>query len=211
MRTMYDSVNASAIPDTAAMVAGYVSGPYAWHQQDWERFVHARCVHIATSADVDNGEVLDVERTDATPAQVPAWLQKRAEKGVLGSVYCGLDAVPQVLAACVSASVAFPPLWIAHWDNTQELPGFAVAKQYKSTNAWDISVVRNHWPGVDPEESGNATPPSERYFASVSVEVLSAFYRVRSSRLTGLLGQKDQLMAELVKVTSLIRSTYGLS
>ena len=74
MRTMYDSIHASAIPANAKMVAGYVDGLFKWSTADWARFPHAVKVRIACFGHTDSGQVLDVEAGNATPAQAPAWV-----------------------------------------------------------------------------------------------------------------------------------------
>lgn len=152
---MYDSVTAKDIPASAAMVAGYVSGPFRWSDADWARFPNATKVRIATRANVNDGHVLDVEPGAATPAQAPGWVQMRRAAGVDPTVYCSLGAWPAVRAAFAAADVAEPHYWIAHYDYSPALPGGAVAKQYadpahNSGGHYDKSSVADYWPGIDP-------------------------------------------------------------
>src|SRR4051812_12158924 len=99
MRTMYDSVNAGAIPRDAALVAGYLApSRYAWSAADWARFPHAVKVRIAIFADVDDGHVLDVEPGDATPAEAPGWVKRRRAAGIDPTVYCNASTWPTVRA-----------------------------------------------------------------------------------------------------------------
>lgn len=149
MRIMYDSVNPTAIPRDAQMVAGYVNGPYKWKDTDWALFPHAVHVGIAVRAAYNGGEVLDVEIGDATPAQAPGWVQMRRAAGVDPSVYCNSSTWPEVRAAFSAAGVAAPHYWIAHYDGNPAIPNGAVAKQYQNTTGWDLSSVADYWPGID--------------------------------------------------------------
>jgi hypothetical protein len=159
MRTMYDSITARDIPLTAAVVLGYVNGTFEWSSADWDRFPHAVKVRCATRATVDDGHVLDVEQGDATPAQAPGWVQMRRRAGLATpTVYCSASAWPSVKAAFTAAGVAAPLYLIAHYDGDPAIPAGAIGKQYRdppnSGGHWDLSVVADHWPGVDP------TPPA---------------------------------------------------
>lgn len=160
MRTMYDSVDASAIPADAELVAGYVNGPYAWSQDAWSRFPHARAVPIATRADYDGGIVLDVENGDATPQQVAGWLKLRRRHGVDPSVYVQESQWEAVRQACWSARVAEPHYWVAHWDAGTDIPAGAVALQHTNTPGYDVSSVADYWPGVDPLPEPPAASPA---------------------------------------------------
>jgi len=149
MRTMYDSVNPSRIPRDAQIVAGYVNGPYAWSDTDWALFPNAVHVGIAVRASYNGGQVLDVEAGDALPAQAPGWVEMRRVVGVDPSIYCSESLWPSVARAFNTAGVVAPHWWIAHYDGIGVLPTGAVAKQYRNTPDWDLSVVADFWPGVD--------------------------------------------------------------
>lgn len=158
MRIMFDSVTASAIPADAVMVAGYVDGVYRWAHADWDRFPNAVQVRIAVHPGTDDGQVLDVERGDATPAQAPAWVVARRAVGVDPSVYCSLAVWDEVKAAFAGAGVVEPHYWIAAYPgNGPNLYPGSVAHQYRDTGPngenVDMSVVADFWPGVDTEEN----------------------------------------------------------
>lgn len=154
-RTMYDSVTADSIPVSATMVAGYVDGRYANIPAMRTRFPHARIVEIAVFHTTDDGQVLDVETGDATPAQSVSWVQMRRRAGADPSVYCNTSVLPSVITEFKNAGVSQPHYWIAHWDNVATLPAGAVAKQYADSkmvgHEYDVSVVVDYWPGVDPK------------------------------------------------------------
>lgn len=152
MRLMYDAVNPNNVPTNAVMVAGYVDGRYAWKPADWARFPSAVKVFIAVFPSTNAGQVLDCEAGDATPAQVAGWLTMRRRAGVDPTVYCSLAAWPAVEDAVNASHVAQPHWWIAaHPGNGPNLYANTVAHQYQDVNnLYDLSVVADFWPGVDP-------------------------------------------------------------
>lgn len=150
-RLMYDGVTPSRIPIEATMVAAYVDGRYANVVAMRSRFPHARLVTIAVFASTNAGNVLDVEKGDATPTQAPGWVVKRRRAGIDPTVYCSASLWPSVRQAFRSLNVPEPHYWIADYDGDPRIPAGAIAKQYKNTPGYDISSVVNYWPGVDPK------------------------------------------------------------
>lgn len=154
---MYDSTAAADIPRDAAIVAGYLPpSRYAWSAADWARFPSAVKVRIVIFATVNDGHVLDVEQGDARPDEVPGWVQMRRRAGLATpTVYCSLSIWQACRDACARAGVPEPLWWIARYDNNPVIPVGAVAKQYANEplagGHFDLSVVADHWPGVDQE------------------------------------------------------------
>lgn len=151
-RVGYDSINASAIPSNAQVVAGYVDGRFAWTAADWALFPNAAKVRIAVFASTNDGAVLDVETGDATPQQAPGWCQMRRAAGQIPTIYCNESTWPAVVSAFTSAGVPLPLWWEALYDDVAQLPANAIAKQYTDnppSNPYDTSVVADYWPGVD--------------------------------------------------------------
>jgi hypothetical protein len=119
-------------------------------------------VGIATQAAYNVGQVLDVERYDATPDQAPGWVQRRRAAAVDPSVYCNASTWPSVRQAFADAQVAEPHYWIAKYDGNASIPTDAVAKQHTNTAGWDESSVADYWPGVDgagPPPTGGGSAP----------------------------------------------------
>jgi hypothetical protein len=156
---MYDGITPSNLPAGAAMVAGYVDGWYANMTEMAARFPGATRVGIAVHASTDDGIVLDVETGDASPSQAPGWVVMRRSHGLDPSVYCNTDTWPAVRAAFAAAGVPEPHYWIAQYDNAAVIPAGAIAKQYQETDPWDVSVVADYWPGVDPVPAPPPPPP----------------------------------------------------
>lgn len=205
-RTMYDGINsdASVIPITAELVAGYVDGLYAWTQADWDRFPHSIHVGIAVHQTTDAGDVLDVENGNASPAESVGWVEMRRRAGADPSVYMSLDVWPQVQAAFRSAGVPEPHYWVAHYDGVQEIPAGAVAKQYQNGPSWDLSVVADYWPGVDP------TPVHSDAHVVVLQELLNA--DGEHLVVDGVKGPltKEAFTAALGRVGTLVEGSSGL-
>ena len=156
---MFDAIAAKApgIPVDAEMVAGYVDGAFAWSAADWARFPRAVLVEIACFASTNLGQVLDVEKGNATPAQAPAWVHMRRAAGCDPTVYCSLSNWPTVKAAFATAGIAEPHWWVADYSLGQvpQIPAGAVALQYTDNppaSPYDTSVVADYWPGVDSQE-----------------------------------------------------------
>lgn len=148
---MVDSINPLAISLDAPMVAGYISGHWTWTQAGWDRFPHVKHVHIATSASVNAGDVLDCEPGDATPEQCRGWVERRIAAGVYRpTIYMNRSTWPAVQKACAGLPVDY---WVADWTNKPHgLPG-AAAVQFASVQAQDIDlsyVTDPNWPHLVP-------------------------------------------------------------
>ena len=152
MRIMYDSIMPSNIPRDAQMVAGYVKPHrYAWKDSDWAMFPSAVKVRISIFAWLNDGHVLDIETGAAAPAEAPAWVKMRRNAGIDPTVYCSLSLWPAVRAAFIANKVPEPHYWIAAYPgNGPNLYPGSVAHQYADPGPFDISVVADYWPGIDP-------------------------------------------------------------
>jgi hypothetical protein len=183
LRTMYDSTNPNDIPTNVQLVAGYVSGPYAWPASAWARFSGIPQVRIATQAAHNVGNCLDVERGDATPEQAPGWVMRRRAAGVDPTVYCNeLNSWPAVRAAFRAQGVPEPHYWVSRYSMALEgqVPAGAVARQYADPAVhggghYDLSAVLPHWPGIDPEEDMSLSQDDlDKIAATIKYKVLAA-------------------------------------
>lgn len=159
MRLMYDSTDPYAIPASARIVAGYVDGSlYRWPEKAWDRFPHAVKVRIARRTYTNDGHVLDVEYGIPTVwpinGSIVDWVRMRRKAGIEPTIYCNqlYDWGP-LRNLFARAGVREPQWWVARYDNVREIPAGAVAKQFANPplagGHYDLSVVRDTWPGVD--------------------------------------------------------------
>jgi hypothetical protein len=135
---LYDSVDPFGIPANAPAVAGYGDGNYVWPQAGWDRFPNARKLSIVVSA-AHQGDVLDVEKGDALPGEVPGWCDRFNRPGRRRpTIYCNRGSWPAVRAAVGSNRQV--DYWISTLDGTTQVPG-AVAVQYVDVGPYDLSVI----------------------------------------------------------------------
>lgn len=131
-----DSVNAGGIPPDTAVVLGYGDGTYQWSSEDWARFPHSVELSIVVSA-ADAGDVLDVERGDAAPADIPGWCDRFDRPGRRApTVYCDRETWPAARAAAGDRRVDW---WIATLDGS--LVDGAALVQVLDAGAYDESVI----------------------------------------------------------------------
>lgn len=163
-RRMYDGTDSGAAAIGAQaqpgdLVGGYVDGLYRWSSAQWAALrAGVVRVRIAVFHTTDDGVVLDCEPGNCTPAQSVDWVLMRRRAGVDPTVYCNQHDTetgwPAVRAAFQARGVREPHYWVADYDGVAEIPAGAVAKQYADNlmlgHPWDVSVVADHWPGVDP-------------------------------------------------------------
>jgi len=156
---MFDSISPAAIPRNAKMVAGYIDGLYAWEQSDWDMFPNAVKVEI-TALGLDHGVVLNLEPNGYWPSDLGVgWVRRRRARGVDPAIYCNyVNHLHLVQAAFDRAGEPYPHFWVAKYDGVAVIPPGCIAKQYaapegsgtaKAPAHYDISVVAEHWPGVD--------------------------------------------------------------
>lgn len=168
-RVMYDAIRPTLIPDPApAVVAGYVGGAWpSWHgyidtngvSVPSVRTLFPRAVHVsvAVSPDLD-AHVLDCERFDATPVQCPAWAVRQRARGSVAYVYMNASTWPSVVAAFDAAHVPQPQYWVADYSSAPIIPPGAAGLQWRCTPGYDVSVVADYLPGIDPAPAGPARP-----------------------------------------------------
>ena len=161
-RLMYDSVNPSAIPSTAVMVAGYVNGPKSqWPASGWDRWgtgVPKLRIDV-NGSDPYGSDVADVENGNLTIAGAVEWVKLRQARGWWSAAYSDLSHHGELTTAMGSLDCEY---WIASWGISEAqaesmLTGRVVAVQFFNhpvTN-YDVSVVNDAWfPSPPP------TPPT---------------------------------------------------
>lgn len=208
-RTMYDGINSdvSAIPASAQIVAGYVDGLYKWSAADWARFPNAIKVRIAVFTSTNDGTVLDCEQGNNTPAGSVDWVLMRRRAGVDPTVYCGKNTWwPQIRASFQARGVPEPHYWVADYSGIRQIPAGAIALQYTDTGSYDLSIVADHWPGIDPPQEAEMTLSTDQeaqLLNDTHNDYLATFYGGTSCGLTppghstnSLINKLDYLVAQ---------------
>lgn len=147
---MADSTRPQSIPDKFRMgnngAAAYIDGSYAWSESEQDEF--PRLIRISTNGDARMAEFarcIDVERFDATPADVPGFIEVRNQHSHPNTlVYCDLSTVQPVLVAAPREDYHF---WIATLDNFYRGPQ-EVAALLRSRFGVDINpdrIAANQW------------------------------------------------------------------
>ncbi len=149
MRLMYDSVNAAAIPADAEIIAGYVDGPRSqWSEADWARFPNAIKVRIAVFS-WDDGDVLDVEQFDATPAECPDWIRRQQARGLaVPTIYCNGASLAEVQRYCEGLTY---DIWLADPTGIPHNDHAATQFAWHGPNGenYDMSLCADWWPRVE--------------------------------------------------------------
>lgn len=156
---MYDSVDVGQLPPNGDAYAGYVDGKWATFPHIVARFPHAKHVSIATSSRSD-ALILDVERGDASPIEVPAWITRQHKRGIYApGFYASVSVTPEVIYHLTAAGIARNKyrVWTAHWNGVPHrcTPGCyaslnteAGATQYQSSpdgHNYDVSICRREF------------------------------------------------------------------
>ena len=222
---MYDGVDATRLPTSAQLVAGYVDGLYAWSAANWARFPNSVKVRVAVFSQTNDGQVLDVEPGNATPAQSVDWVLMRRRAGVDPTVYMNTSTWPTVRGSFQARGVAEPHYWVAQYDGIASIPAGAVAKQYYNNNdlGYDLSIVAAYWPGIDPAPQPPIAAPSEEndmiltdikgssvvwalsgslYWPVADVESIAAYRAARITEVTITQAEHQAILAAAAKAAA---------
>jgi hypothetical protein len=101
---MADSTRPELIPDKYALrpngVLVYADGPYKWPSTQIRRFPRRWSITVTGDPEMcREARCIDVERFDATPADIYGYAEARGKNGDSTVVYCDRATVPQVVAA----------------------------------------------------------------------------------------------------------------
>lgn len=115
---MFDTVTVSTVPHDPYAVAGYTSGWWPTYLPLVAAFPHAQHLSIAVNVAHD-ADALDCETGDASPPEVPAWVQRQLARGVHRPiVYASLSVIPTVQAYLRNAGIQRGQyrIWVAHYN-----------------------------------------------------------------------------------------------
>lgn len=125
MLTMGDAVTVSNLPPGLDAYAGYENGNWQTMGELAARFPGKRLLGISVFL-ADVGQVLDIERFDATPDQAPAyWKMRRAAGVTRPGFYASISVMPEVVNALSNASITRVEyrLWSAHYQHGEHICG----------------------------------------------------------------------------------------
>lgn len=195
VRYMYDSVNPAAIPRDAEMVAGYTDGIYRWSQADWDRFPNAVKVRISAIGVDTTAHVVDVEPGCVWPPEnaVP-WVVEARRSGVEHpTVYTNYrNDLWRTRQAFDRAGVPQPHYWVAEYTgwprdgSVPYIPDGTVGRQFAhppqlNNQHYDLSVIRDYWPGVDKPREEDDMPYTEQQLKAIVREAVFTKEITRSS------------------------------
>jgi hypothetical protein len=139
---IYDSVLPTALP-ASNVVATYATGPYAASPSQ----VAARQIIWIDVYGTDYAaSALDVEPSDATPAQAANWAYHRLSQypNVLAHIYTNISEWPQVQAACAALPARMQSRirwWIADPTGVPHIVPGSDATQWYWGSSYDISTA----------------------------------------------------------------------
>ena len=150
---MADACNPANYPSGMDLLASYVDGRCASDRND-----PVRISSIATNA----GNVGDCEPGNPLPVTWVQWVRERRAAGVDPTIYCADDSLSSffngfrhsdVIAAFTAAGEPQPHYWLTKPGATGIPPGAVAVQVALGVNGdkYDLSLVLDHWPGVDPE------------------------------------------------------------
>lgn len=179
-RRGYDSVNSTSVPAGGDVYPGYINGNWPTYYALKKRFPHKTIVPITVNSSTLNATVIDCETGDATITSASEWAKRKVARGDTPTIYCSWSVYSTLVRAC--RDLGLKPgrnvfFWIAWYtsDGSSSIPKGAgiIGRQYASPDGidgskvhdgnYDISVFKNHWPGVDPSRTRKAKQHIQKY------------------------------------------------
>lgn len=205
MRTGADDIVAQNVPDVDVPM-GYDDG--SWPDADalQQRFPGKRVWRITVRATDNEGDVLDVEKGDASPGEAPGWVYRRRLAGHGGpAVYCDVSTWPVCRQAFTASQVPEPHWFVAAWGQGPTItPAWiaagVVAKQHTSTPNYDLSTVVDFVAGID-QEVDDVTDQDKQQIVDGVHTLLDEFWN----------NQFHPKLAELDSRIQLIESKLGIT
>lgn len=183
-RTMYDSVSEPAIPAHATLVAGYEDGLYVTAPVLRKRKPAPEIVTLTVNGSTRGTKGIDCEKGDATPKGTANWCKAEIVDGHIPVAYTYLAGLRDLIKAFKAAGISpeHVTLWTAHYTNKPHICGLICTARYgiglrwrkrimatqymaypgASPGHYDVSLVADHWPGVDHEPKRMPKPPAKK-------------------------------------------------
>lgn len=156
-RIGYDGITPEELPHDGDIYLSYVdrysNGYYRLAQ------LFPGKIHLSIAGDpAHDADVLDCERTDATPQQCPGWVLRQRARGRVPWVYMNESTWPTVRQAFHLTSVDEPLWWVANTSQGPTILPATIGKQYQFTPGYDRSVFVASIPGVDTPAPAPSVP-----------------------------------------------------
>lgn len=231
-RTMFDGIRTDAraisrLIEPGDLVAYYIDGYYAWKPEDIALFPHN--THITITVLGNPADVADCETGDMSPVSAANWVERRRAAGYLRpTIYRDLSGMKDIREATGRLVLGQDwDAWVADYDNDpSSVYPLSAAKQYKSTDDYDISSVYDDlWPHrVKVQTTAPVTGP--KWPASItlrkgdkgnSVEALqralamSLLYGVRGILVDGDFGTQTQTAVKNFEVARHLEVDSGIA
>jgi hypothetical protein len=184
---MRDSDEPFAISvDGLHVVAGYGDHPN-WTPEGWARFSDS-VVRLVIVRSADNvGDILDVERTMATPEQCPGWADRfdRPHRR-RPTIYCDRSTIDAVRREMGERKFDW---WAATLDGTTDVPGAVAVQHCGAADSLDPCRTAGHYDEsviLDPSWIGQAAPfltTSSHAGGESSMVIISAPAAINPGRL----------------------------
>lgn len=146
-------------PASIDLIAYYVDGNYVPSRQALDRFAGKVHVPISVNLSGNAGIVLDGPPDNGSVSEVPGWVDRAWRRGVTPTVYTDRSMWAEIVQAINNAGVRQPLWWIAQWNGDASMIPGAIAHQYETVaNRYDLSVVADYWPGIDPAPTSPGAP-----------------------------------------------------
>lgn len=175
---MRDSIDPFAIPlANLAAVAGYADGIFEWTSAGWARFPPSVVPLSIVVFAGDQGDILDVEMGDASPADCPGWADRFDRPNRRRpTIYSNRSTIGAIRQAMGSRPFDW---WAATLDGNQDVPG-AVAVQYAGSDltggAFDESIIVD--PGwIAPVATGEVLMLTEGLKIGLAHVAIKAIYQ----------------------------------
>lgn len=145
--SMFDSVSADAIPDSARAAAGYIDGAYRSWRGIYSRFGGDIPVLAIATSSVSDAHVADVENGDLNAFNAEDWIRRQHRQGFhRPCLYSSLEPAHTLVTELHHAGIHRGDyrLWLAHWTGVPHICGPDCGWPFLPPGATQWC---NRWPG----------------------------------------------------------------
>lgn len=185
-RIFFDAIEPKNMPKDGDGYLGYDDGNWPDAAEEATMFPGKVIGKITTNPAHNYGSIGDGPPDNGTWPQWVGWVEMRRAAGEDPTINTNTSNWDSGKEAFREANVPDPHWWIAHYlnsppdlKNLPPIPDGAVALQCYDYGGYDISVVADYWPGVDPKPAPTT---------SVDEEEINMKYETTCNPTTGRAG-----------------------